>query len=136
MILFNKATDFIDKTLYKTFYGINPSKELFKGKVETGSAELGIGTSNARPVGTEFGNYHNVAGNIDIITQSFDNRKLLNTAANIFSNFEHEFRGHGGRGGFGSDPEHKAIYNMQMTSPNFKFTTGQYRQHIINANKN
>ena len=41
-----------------------------------------------------------------------------------------------GRGGFGSDPTHSAIYNMQITSPNFKFTTGQYRQHIINANKN
>ncbi|TRX34096.1 hypothetical protein [Flavobacterium restrictum] len=136
MILFNQATDFIDKTLYKAFYGINPSKELFSGRVQTGSVQLGKGTESARPMGTEYGNYHNVGGNIDIITQSFDNRKELNTAANIFSNFEHEFRGHGGRGGFGNNPDHKAIYNMQITSPNFKFTTGLYRQHIINANKN
>jgi hypothetical protein len=145
MMLFNKATDFIDKTLYKAFYGVNPSKELFTGQVQTASAKLGIGTSEARPVDTEFGNYHNVGGNVDVITQSFDNRTLLNTAANIFSNFEHEFRGHGGRAGFKipyppssryfDDAEHKAIYNMQRTSPNYKFTTGGYRQHIIDKNK-
>jgi RHS repeat-associated protein len=145
MLLFNKATDFIDKTLYKFFYGENPTKELRGGSVQTASAELGIGSPYARPVDTEFGNYHNVGGNIDVITQSFDNRKTLNTAANIFSNFEHEFRGHGGRADFNiselpssknyDNLEHKAIYKMQMNSPNFKFTSGAYRQHILNANK-
>lgn len=145
MMLFNKATDFIDKVLYKVFYGEDVTKDLRGGRVQTGSAELGIGTPYAQPVDTEFGNYHNSGGSVDTITQSFDNRKLLNTAGNIFSNFEHEFRGHGGREDFNisqlpssknyDDVEHKAIYKMQMNSSNFKFTSGAYRKHIINENK-
>jgi hypothetical protein len=141
--LFNAATDHIDKSLNKFFYHIDPTRELAGGRVQTASAKLGIGTEKATPVNDEYGNHINIGGNIEKVTNNFDNRTQLNTAANIFSNFEHEFRGHGDKVDLNinlrkSDPaynfeEHKAIYNMQMNSPNFRFTTGTYRQHVIDS---
>ncbi|WP_423740188.1 RHS repeat domain-containing protein [Flavobacterium columnare] len=141
--LFNTASDHIVKTLYKFFYHIDPTKELALGRIQTASKELGIGTERATPVDDEFGNHINIGGNKEKVTNNFDQRVKLNTAANIFSNFEHEFRGHGNKVDLNinllkSDPaynfeEHKAIYNMQINSPNFRFTTGPYRQHVINS---
>lgn len=150
MVLFNKATDFIDKVLYKVFYGQDITKDLIDGKVQVASKEVNNkGTNWGTWVDDEYGNYR--FNGYDIVTQNFENRKILNTAGNIFSNFEHEFRGHGNkfRGkemldfdipvssshSTYKDLEYKAIYQMQMRSSNFKFTSGTYKKHILNQNK-
>ena len=152
LLLFNAASTHIDKTLYEYFYHSNPTDELMGGITYSSSEKLGLATGrpsdksgNVNQTTDEYGNHSNVGPGLDHITNNFDQRSQLNTAPNIFSNFEHEFRGHSRKVDFNLKMtpsnnnyrfyEHKAIYNMQMNSRNFQFTTGAYREHIINSNK-
>lgn len=73
------------------------------------------------------------------VSINFDNRKNLNTAGNIGSLFEHEYHFHGvlnlnNKIGQKVDP-HSIIYPEQAKSSIFKFTSGNYRTHILNAAK-
>ncbi|MCL1656151.1 RHS repeat-associated core domain-containing protein, partial [Elizabethkingia miricola] len=152
LVLFGKATNYINRALYQAYYGENIKDNLKDGYSGAYSLKLGVSTPNLSKDGTPstneegaYGYWYPYTSSIDYIGQNFDARKELNTSANIFSNFEHEFRGHGDRSGikinlskmdeYYNFYEHKAIYKMQMNSKNFPFTTGSYKQNIINRNK-
>lgn len=146
LMLFNSATDFISKVVYKAFYGVDPTKELAGGKVYTDSRKMGEATPGAFFLdGDEFAEYRSSGGNKARIVNNFDMRRTLNTAGNIASNFEHEFRGHGGKtilnipvgrsSSYYGFYAHKAIYEMQMESEIFEYTDGDYREHLIDRNE-
>ncbi|HFK5529575.1 TPA: RHS repeat domain-containing protein, partial [Elizabethkingia anophelis] len=151
LILFGKATNYINRALYQAFYGEDVRANLKDGYSGAYSIKFRMRTPNLTGAGapTEkegdaFGYWYPYTSNIDYIGQNFDRRSDLNTAGNIFSNFEHEFRGHGDRAGFKINLskmdeyynfyEHKAILQMQINSQVFKYTSGEYQQQIIGKN--
>ncbi|OYQ52573.1 hypothetical protein CHX27_00030 [Flavobacterium aurantiibacter] len=147
MLLFNKISNHIIKTLNEHFYKKDPSSDLARGRVETSSLMLGLATSSdaaALSIDT-YGEHERYGNNQSLITMNFDLRNDLNTAPNIFSLFEHEFHGHGGGAKLKIDVdrtnqsfkfyEHKAIYEMQQNTPNFKYASGDYRANIVKKNK-
>ena len=141
--LFNTAANHIDKVMYEYFYHVDPSKELIGRTVETYS-KYGMTERASVLSESDYGSHDN-----SVITNNFDMRNGLNTAPNIFSNFEHEFRGHGGRFPFKNKYqrtciqcqdnyslyEHKMIYDMQIHSRNFQFITGEYKDHLLSKQK-
>ena len=143
--LFHTAVDFISKVTYKAFHGKNPTEGLLNGQISVSSDKLGIATNRADNIGTDNGQTANVAGAVfdkpavEKVSINFDNRKNLNTAGNIGSLFEHEYHFHGvlnlnNKIGQKVDP-HSIIYPQQAKSSIFKFTSGNYTTHILNAAK-
>jgi|GEM_PF-3645575 len=131
--LFGAAYNTIGKYRLKHFE--NEESLLLGNKVEV--ADWGKGIAYA----ANYGNGHNQPGGrspegwllyYDEIQVNFAERDQLNTPGNMFSNYLHEYKGHGSRGMGLSDgkTDHKIIYNMQINHASFKYTSGSYRQHV------
>lgn len=133
-VLYSKAVDHISKALYKLYYHTDIKDKLAGGKVQVMSDNLNIGTKYSDRLDGDYGVNVNYYDDVDRVTLSFDHRKVLNTAPNIFALFEHEFHGHGVLGHrqrIGKPDCHGPIYKMSVNSPNFKYVTDTYRQHTI-----
>lgn len=110
--------------------GTDPSKI----KITVHSAKLGKGTEGTNGVNIDdFGTW-----GYNTYTINFDKRRTF-TMANIYSNFEHEAKGHGGLGWGrmygGSNSEHKKLYLRQSQSAIFKLTSPAYQKHVRDWSK-
>jgi len=139
MQLFHNATDFIAKVTYQVFHGENPTEGLLAGEISTSSEKLGLGINNPENLGTEFGQTNNMAEatgdklGVEKISINFDKRKFLNTAGNIGSLFEHEYHFHGVSNirNINTPNAESVIYQKQAKTSIFKFTSGHYKQHVL-----
>jgi hypothetical protein len=131
MALFEKAYNTIAEAGYKVFEGAKP--DLKNNKVEaqrfTGTYKDAYAYNDgAIPKGNDGFEKHDIKVN-------FNDRKDLNTAGNVFSNFLHEYKGHGIMNiGTGYANETR-IFNMQVNHPSFKFTSGNYKNHLLQWTK-
>ncbi|WP_207758904.1 hypothetical protein, partial [Flavobacterium aurantiibacter] len=147
MQLFQKIVTHISKTLNKYYYDSDPTSKLARGTIEISSLVQNKKTSSDAEFlsKTTYGDHQRFGDTGSLITMNFDLRKELNTAPNIFSLFEHEFHGHGGNTPLNikidrSDQyfkyyQHKAIYQMQSKTENFKNVSKPYRKHVLDQNK-
>jgi RHS repeat-associated protein len=139
MQLFHNAVDFTAKVTYKVFHGKNPTEGLLGGQISTSSEKNGLGINNPENLGTEFGQTNNVADAtgdkppVEKISINFDKRRFLNTAGNIGSLFEHEYHFHGVSNirNINTPNAESVIYQKQVKTSIFKFTSGHYRQHLL-----
>jgi hypothetical protein len=127
--LFEKAYNSIAKAGYKAFEKENVS--LFNDKVSAKKLGKSFGYANYNtgyPSETRESGWEK-----HDITVNFDARADLNTPGNIFSNFYHEYKGHGELNL--GNKQHPVIYKMQKDHISFKYTTGKYREHLLNRNQ-
>ncbi|WP_312553059.1 DUF6443 domain-containing protein [Empedobacter brevis] len=112
--------------------GTDPSKI----KITAYSPEIGLKTKGAYTIGFDRTTFGSWSSPPDTYTINFDLRNTF-TVANIYSNFEHEAKGHGGKGWgqFYKNSDHKALYLRQSQSPIFKFTTPAYQKHVRDWSK-
>ncbi len=136
LALFEAAYNSIARTGYQLFEGQKPS--LLNNSVRAiSSDQMLLLTGDSETLA----NYITATPSPDImsgwkehqIVVNFGQRQILNTAGNVFSNFLHEYKYHGELNLNTSD--HKQIYRLQIDHPSFKYTSGKYRNSVLNQSK-